>query len=386
MTISAKDKKGSRYRRVSAEMYSDAKFLALSEPKPNARYLWIYLFTGPFSMLVPGMVVGGEAGIAERLRWKVGAFRKCFTEIVAQGMARVDWTGPLIFLPNGLSHNLPHNPSIVRGWAQGWKEIPECGLKQEAAHAILRTLGDIGPAYADEFRAFALRGKSDHGSPDDETHQPPHEGTHDGGHEPPHEGTHTGSGSGSGVPPNPPVGGSARWVPRDRKGRPGRGHGLDERLALAPWSVQAFDEFLAVYPRKDGRHPALDAWIALNPDPPLVQTIKANLAKRVRLGWGAEPHFVMMPARYLNEHVWQEPYIPHASKVPPAEFPDGFVCVRTCGVCQSSQDGSYRNGQQTYPPCATCADAAVVQLSDNPDLKIAEDDLEHIASTAGRRR
>jgi hypothetical protein len=94
----------------------------------------------------------------------------------------------------------------------------------------------------------------------------------------------------------------------DRNAR--RAHPLDEAPVLEAWSVEACDRFLAAYPQKQGRVPALRAWQALDPDQDLAENIIAVVQHRVRLGWASELQFVPWPGRFLEERRWQEPWSP----------------------------------------------------------------------------
>jgi hypothetical protein len=143
------------YRKIHIKMYSDAKFCALSPPKPSGQYLWIYLMTGPHTCAVPGLSVAGEYGLAEKLKWPIAAFRRCFAEIADLGMAKADWRAGVIWLPKGLAYNPPENPNIITGWRTHWALVPECPLKTEAALAIASQLS-ARPTLASAFREWCL--------------------------------------------------------------------------------------------------------------------------------------------------------------------------------------------------------------------------------------
>jgi hypothetical protein len=155
MAVVDNKKIGGRHRKVSFEMFADEKFLELSPLKPSGQALWLYLLTGPFSTLIPGIVVGGKAGIAERLGWSPTDFLRCFEEIASRRMAVADWGRQVIFLPNALKHNAPQNPNVVLGWAQAWAEVPACTLKHQAAARIRQTLAQMGTQYVQAFDTIA---------------------------------------------------------------------------------------------------------------------------------------------------------------------------------------------------------------------------------------
>lgn len=306
MAINPKEKQGARYRRVSSEMYADDKFRELSPLRPSGQGLWIYLLTGPFSTLIPGVCVGGEAGMSEALGWGLPAFRRCFQEIADQRMATADWRSRVIFLPNGLRHNLPQSPSVVTGWRQAWAEVPSCDLKQEAARAIRDVLSAMGSPYRQAFEEFALRRSTDWQPPQPDT-QPASQAVEQPAGQP---ASHQDQDQDQDLPPTPLTGGGARSVD------PRRRHPLDERPVLESWSVEACDRFLEAYPQKQGRVAALRSWQALNPDRALAQVILAAVTDRVARGWARELRFVPWPGKFIDERRWQERWTPPAPPLP----------------------------------------------------------------------
>ena len=127
---------GDIYRRIKVAMWADDKFLRLSRPKPNAQSLWVYLLAGPDTSQIPGLIVAGEAGLAESLDWPIGAFRRCWKEITGQRMVRADWKNRVIWVPKAIQHNAPANPNVVRSWREPWDLVPDCTLKSDAWIAL----------------------------------------------------------------------------------------------------------------------------------------------------------------------------------------------------------------------------------------------------------
>lgn len=141
-----------RYRKVSTRMYFDAKFAALSPVKPSGQSLWLYLITGPHTNSVPGLFVAGEAQLAEALRWDMDAFRSCWREIAACGMAEADWIARLVWLPRAICHNIPESPNVVTSWRVHLDELPACELRDRAFARLFEVLRSIGEgAYAKAF-------------------------------------------------------------------------------------------------------------------------------------------------------------------------------------------------------------------------------------------
>lgn len=58
---------GIQYRKVSTQIYADARFAALSSPKPNGKTLWLYLLTGPHTTNIPGLFAVSRETLAGNL-------------------------------------------------------------------------------------------------------------------------------------------------------------------------------------------------------------------------------------------------------------------------------------------------------------------------------
>lgn len=141
----------SLYRRISIRVWGDEKFTQLSAPKPNARYLFLHLLTGPHTGQIPGLSVAGEAALSEALVWPRSAFRRCFAELETAKMAQADWRARLVWLPNAVRHNPPSNVDIVIGWRSAFEDIPECRLKWIAWDHIAAWLAENKPKFSDPF-------------------------------------------------------------------------------------------------------------------------------------------------------------------------------------------------------------------------------------------
>lgn len=148
------------YRKVEMSLWSDAKFMRLSKPQPNAQTLWQYLITGPRSMNIPGIVVAREAVMADDLRWPLEGFREAFAEVIREGMVEADRDAGVVVLKRALfdgagrprSVNRPQSINVVLGWAKRWNDIPECNLKESFYWELAAFLEAIGEAYADAFQ------------------------------------------------------------------------------------------------------------------------------------------------------------------------------------------------------------------------------------------
>lgn len=136
-----------RYRIVSTCWRRDERVRRLSAPAPNAQTLHLELLIGEFTTAIPGIVCAGMGALAESLGWPVDGVRAAWAEIAAEGMALADWEARLVWLPKAVRHGPPENPNGVKGWLKHWRDVPECGLRAQAARGIADELRRLGPAY-----------------------------------------------------------------------------------------------------------------------------------------------------------------------------------------------------------------------------------------------
>ena len=127
----------SRYRKIEVRTWGDAKFRELSLIPPCGQGLWLYLLTGPHTGPIPGLFRAGRAALAEELGWDLKAFDKALKEIVDKGMAKVDPSARLVWIPNAVKHNSPESPNVIKGWAKEFALLPESPIKNEALVFLL---------------------------------------------------------------------------------------------------------------------------------------------------------------------------------------------------------------------------------------------------------
>jgi hypothetical protein len=146
-------KKNSAYRKVELRTWSDQKFMALSPMPPSGQTLFLYLLAGPFTRNtpIPGVVRAGRMAMAEALHWSQDDFDACFAEITAQKMVVADWHSQLAWLPNGIEHNSPESPNVIRSWRYEWDMIPDCPLKERIYAALKIHVDKLGTSYAQAF-------------------------------------------------------------------------------------------------------------------------------------------------------------------------------------------------------------------------------------------
>lgn len=135
-----------RYSKVDSRLWLDRKFNALSE---RARYLWLFLLTGPDVTSLPGVLVGGIGHFAEILGWSKRKFVQAFGELEELGMAVADFENRVVWLPKAATYNPPQSPNVIVSWGTLWDLVPECGLKAQ----IWRHLRAAVQAMSEAFRA-----------------------------------------------------------------------------------------------------------------------------------------------------------------------------------------------------------------------------------------
>lgn len=118
-----------RYRRVETRVWTDARVRKLSKPPPCGQFLWMRLLTGPETTIIPGVIVTGRAGLAEKLEWPIVGFNSALGELVSAGLVCESLPDGLLWVPNAVKHNPPQNPNVVIAWGKEWPEVPECDLK-----------------------------------------------------------------------------------------------------------------------------------------------------------------------------------------------------------------------------------------------------------------
>lgn len=146
------------YAKVSIEMWGDKKFGELSGFEPSGKALWLYLLTGKFRTSIPGLNVDvGIGALSDRLGWTADQVQEKWLEIECRDMAAADWKAGVIFLPNGIEHNAPENPNVIKGW--GRVVVPECDLTRKALDSLERWIRrNMKPPFYKAFRETFRKG------------------------------------------------------------------------------------------------------------------------------------------------------------------------------------------------------------------------------------
>lgn len=145
------------YRKVKITMWNDPSFRALSPLPPSGQSLFVYLLTGPFTGIIPGLFKAGRAALSEELGWDVEAFDLALGEALSLGMVKADTQARVFWLPNAAKHNPPTSVNVIKSWVRAFELLPECNLKYEALESLRAAShgvsGSMGLAFD---KAFAL--------------------------------------------------------------------------------------------------------------------------------------------------------------------------------------------------------------------------------------
>ena len=121
---------------VTRAMWTDERFLKLTAAKPNAQTLWLYLLTNPHQTVIPGLIPLGAGTIGDDLDWSRTDVKGCLKELEDAGMIKVSHRPALVLLPKAITHNQPSNPNQIKGWRNGFDNLPETPLRDYAILAI----------------------------------------------------------------------------------------------------------------------------------------------------------------------------------------------------------------------------------------------------------
>ncbi|MES3577602.1 DnaT-like ssDNA-binding domain-containing protein [Enterobacter cloacae] len=139
------------YRKVKITMWDDPKFRSLSPLPPSGQSLFIYLLTGPFTGIIPGLFKAGRAAMAEELGWNEEAFDLALTEAITLGLVKFDKKARVFWLPNAAKHNPPGSINVVKSWGRAFELLPDCDLKKEAWESLKSACYGVSEAMGKAF-------------------------------------------------------------------------------------------------------------------------------------------------------------------------------------------------------------------------------------------
>lgn len=139
------------YRKVKITMWNDSKFRALSALPASGQSLFIYLLTGPYTGIIPGLFKAGRAAMAEELNWDIEAFDLALGEAITLGLVKADLQARVFWLPNAAKHNPPTSINVIKSWAKAFDYLPECPLKWEAWESLRAACVGVSKAMSKAF-------------------------------------------------------------------------------------------------------------------------------------------------------------------------------------------------------------------------------------------
>lgn len=113
---------------VVPEFWDDER---LSGTSPIARLVALFLITSRQSLILPGLLNMGAAGLAEAARLPYEDTKSAMVELAAVGFIEVDERARLIRVPKAPKYHSP-NANCLRAWFRRWQALPASPLK--AAH------------------------------------------------------------------------------------------------------------------------------------------------------------------------------------------------------------------------------------------------------------
>ncbi len=130
---------GRRFRKLEPYMWRKP---AVRRLDTDTKLVWAYLLSCPYQVLCPGLIVASEMMIAEDLFGSQDAepeelvrdlvrVQHSVSSLQAEGFIKIDKSARVIVVLRAVSHNMPDNPNIIKGWFAALKEVPDCDLRHE---------------------------------------------------------------------------------------------------------------------------------------------------------------------------------------------------------------------------------------------------------------
>jgi hypothetical protein len=137
-----------RHRKIECKIWSDKKFLSLSD---DGQIVFFQLLTTQLSTPF-GLFRAGVAALAEEKGWPVNRYWNGLRDCSRKGLVKVDESARVILLPRFLKYNPPANPNIVRNWSTWLEEIPDSPLKSEWSQILKRLCERLAKGFPRAYR------------------------------------------------------------------------------------------------------------------------------------------------------------------------------------------------------------------------------------------
>lgn len=136
-----------RYRNIHCLIWNDDKFPFSSD---DCKLIFFHILTTPLSSSF-GLYKASIGALADEMRWNIQRYTKGFREGLLKGYFLYDDKYYVLFIPNFLKYNPPHNPNVLRSWANTFNEIPQCSLKEQFYQSLKAFLESFDESFRDVF-------------------------------------------------------------------------------------------------------------------------------------------------------------------------------------------------------------------------------------------
>lgn len=140
--------KGMKYRKISPQIWNDRNVREMSD---HGKLAFLFMLTHPH-MTSLGAIRSSLPGLACELGWAPEAFAEAFEEAHSKGMVEHDEKACLIWFPNFIKHNLPESPNVIRSWAGGFQDLPECDMKDRLLVNAFQQVKALSKGFQKAFR------------------------------------------------------------------------------------------------------------------------------------------------------------------------------------------------------------------------------------------
>jgi len=265
------------YTRVESRFWQDEKMRAVSD---DVRYLMLYLLTSPHRNILGFYFLPSPYACFD-LGWDEKRFQKGLQELLQTGRVKYDARAHVVLVQNYLKHNPLENPNQVKSAIERLEEMPQTPLFQDFLAVVEQFDKPFVQPLVERLR--------------ERLRQP---------------GTVTETVTGTGLN-NTHAPGGASAQPQNPSDQPADQSGEQRKRAKTQKQEELFARFWAAYPKKRSKGQAEKAWVKLQPDEQLVETMLAAIERAKKSEeWRKENgRYIPYPATWLNAKGWEDEYI-----------------------------------------------------------------------------
>jgi len=119
---------------------------SISQTKPSALMLLLWLLISPLRRTLPGVVSAGELALADGLGWSVAALRRCLGELETANLVLVDREARVIFVRSAIDDDPPRNENTLKAWAADLGELRPGRAVSEIKATVSRVVTTLDQA------------------------------------------------------------------------------------------------------------------------------------------------------------------------------------------------------------------------------------------------